>query len=197
MEYTETTGRPRRFPWSCNRTFADREVEQLTALMGELVERTVDQVHDLPSDALLFRPNHVWFSIAGLALHMSASEYRQVRHLLPLNRRNGEKDGPQLESQLVEDLDHGDIRSDMTVPERLADGQLLAGIMRSVHRDFTIHVCSGVRDADARLGKECLFSTPRDLLAHMNWHWSYHSGQIGLLRLMWGDNYVWTMAGRQ
>lgn len=164
--------------------------------MGEMVERAADQVSDLPADTLLFRPENVWFSIARLALHMSRSEYRQVRHLLSVTSRRGEHDGPQLDRQLIEVLEYGDIRSEISVPRRLGDGPLLAGIMRSVHRDFTVPVCADVTDAGARLANECIFSTPRNLLSHMNWHWSYHSGQIGLLRLLCGDNYVWTMAER-
>jgi hypothetical protein len=28
-------------------------------------------------------------------------------------------------------------------------------------------------------------------MGQLAWHWTYHSGQIGLLRLLWGSDYQW------
>ena len=35
--------------------------------------------------------------------------------------------------------------------------------------------------------------TVRGVLMHLVWHWTYHSGQVGLLRRLWGHaRYKWT-----
>lgn len=197
MKNTTTNGRARHYPWSLDTRFTNLEIEQQIALMGELIERAIDQVHDLPSSALLFRPERVWFSIAQLMLHMSRSEYEQMRFLLPVaGLDEADPDVPRLDSGVLATLELGRINSTNPVPERLSDPVLLRETAHAVHREFTIPVCARIADADAKLEDRCSFSTPRDLVTHMNWHWSYHSGQIGLLRLQWGDNYVWTMAER-
>jgi uncharacterized damage-inducible protein DinB len=33
--------------------------------------------------------------------------------------------------------------------------------------------------------------TVRGVLMHLIWHWTYHSGQVGLLRRQWGARYQW------
>jgi uncharacterized damage-inducible protein DinB len=170
--------------------------------MGELIERTADQVQDLSREALRFRPEGVHFSIARLVLHMTGSEYGQMRNLLPVTGPPGEgahsieKTEPQLEPDILSRLDHGVIDSTAAMPEKLFDAGLLVQTMRDVHQGFTIPVCRRVPDPEVRLAEACRFETPRDLIAHMNWHWTYHSGQVGLLRLQWGDDYVWTLAER-
>ncbi len=197
MAKSTTTGRARRYPWRVDGNFESPEIEQQVALMGELIERAVDQLHDLPPQGLLFRPEGVWFSIAWLALHMSKSEHEQIRHLLPVTDWNAlGQQPPQLGQELGERLQCGGIESPQPPPDSLADAAALAETMRSVYQEFTVPVCRRVADPDARLGESCLFATPRDLIVHMNWHWTYHSGQIGLLRLQWGDEYVWTLAER-
>ncbi len=37
-------------------------------------------------------------------------------------------------------------------------------------------------------------ATRRDLLGHLIWHWSFHSGHIGAVTLELGYEYVWTSA---
>ena len=36
------------------------------------------------------------------------------------------------------------------------------------------------------------FVTLGDMLRHLQWHWTYHAGQIGLLRRAQDHNYKWT-----
>jgi uncharacterized damage-inducible protein DinB len=39
--------------------------------------------------------------------------------------------------------------------------------------------------------------TVRGVLMHLVWHWTYHSGQVGLLRRLWGQGrYKWTFDRR-
>ena len=37
-------------------------------------------------------------------------------------------------------------------------------------------------------------ATAKQLIMHEIWHWIFHSGHIGLTRLLWGSEYDWTMA---
>jgi len=48
-----------------------------------------------------------------------------------------------------------------------------------------------VEDIDEVLEKEGVTFTVRGVMGQLAWHWTYHSGQIGLLRLLWGSDYQW------
>ncbi len=44
------------------------------------------------------------------------------------------------------------------------------------------------------LGDKCEigpFKTIGDIVRHLQWHWTYHSGQIGLIRRALGQTYKW------
>lgn len=187
-------GRGRVYPrvsgWDC----ASKEIDEQLALTGELIERVVDQVNDLPAAGLSFRPPGVGFSIAKLALHLAESERRQlVRCAEALSVVKATHSSDITDSRINEALKYSHILSDDAVPEEFLDGAFLAEVMRSVFRDVTVPVCQKISGPDLPLGEESPFATPREALTHMHWHWTYHSGQIGLLRLQWGDDYVWTM----
>ncbi|MFW5995170.1 MAG: hypothetical protein ACOCRN_03585 [Spirochaetia bacterium] len=194
-EYPRTSG------WEC----ADRIIDEQLALTGELIERVVDQVNDLPCHALSFRPAGVGFSIAKLVLHLAESERRQLSRLAEAitTRDASVTEAPgatepigsrgSLDSQTTAALEHSHILSDKPVPDHFLDGVFLAEVMRSVFRNVTVPICRSIPSANAPLSEKSPFATPREALTHMHWHWTYHSGQIGLLRLQWGDDYVWTL----
>jgi hypothetical protein len=67
----------------------------------------------------------------------------------------------------------------------------LIAVCRRVRDDVTLPYLKGVQDIDeARMGDG---TTVRGVLMHLTWHWIYHSGHIGLVRLEWGSDYTWTI----
>lgn len=181
---------PRTSGWDC----PSREIDEQLALTGELVERVVDQVIDLPLDGLSFRPAGAYFSIATLVLHLAESERRQLSRVArALSTVTAIDSNYTLHPRVNEALTHSHMLSDEAVPDEFLDGAFLGEVMRSVFRTVTVPVCQAISEPGSPLGEQSSFATPREALTHMQWHWSYHSGQIGLLRLQWGDDYVWTM----
>ena len=52
-----------------------------------------------------------------------------------------------------------------------------------------------LEDIDAEIDGGSRPLTARGVLMHLVWHWTYHSGQVGLLRRQWGElRYQWTFA---
>ncbi len=181
---------PRTSGWDC----PSREIDEQLALTGELVERVVDQVNDLPPEGLSFRPAGAYFSIAKLVLHLAESERRQLSRVArALSAVTAIESNEALEPRVNEALTHSHMLSDEAVPDEFLDGAFLGEVMRSVFHTVTVPVCQAISAPDSPLGEQSSFATPREALTHMQWHWTYHSGQIGLLRLQWGDDYVWTM----
>lgn len=194
---TGKQGRARVYPrtsgWDC----PSREIDEQLALTGELVERVVDQVNDLPLEGLSFRPAGAYFSIAKLVLHLAESERRQLSRVArALSTVTAIDSSDALYPRVNEALAHSHILSDEAVPDEFLDGAFLGEVMRSVFRTVTVPVCQAISEPDSPLGEQSSFATPREALTHMQWHWAYHSGQIGLLRLQWGDDYVWTTKQR-
>lgn len=180
---------PRTSGWDC----PSREIDEQLALTGELVERVVDQIDDLPPEGLSFRPAGAYFSIAKLVLHLAESERRQLLRIArALSAVTVIESNEALHTRVSEALTHSHMFSDEAVPDEFLDGAFLGELMRSVFRTVTVPVCRAISEPDTSLGEQSSFATPREALTHMQWHWTYHSGQIGLLRLQWGDDYVWT-----
>jgi uncharacterized damage-inducible protein DinB len=63
-----------------------------------------------------------------------------------------------------------------------------------VRHEVTLPGLSRIQDLDACLPDDPRQMTVRGVLWHLIWHWTYHSGQVGLLRRLWGSRYKWTFA---
>jgi hypothetical protein len=65
---------------------------------------------------------------------------------------------------------------------------------RRIRRHFTVPALRNGPDLDAETGARKGPPTVRAGLMHLIWHWTYHSGHIGLIRQLWGSEYNWTFA---
>jgi len=68
----------------------------------------------------------------------------------------------------------------------------LIGCCRRVQEGYSVPALSRVADIDAPLQAGGRTVNVRGVVTQLEWHWTYHSGQSGLLRLLWGSDYVWT-----
>jgi uncharacterized damage-inducible protein DinB len=152
-------------------------------MLDELSERLFDLISDLPQDALDFVPKGATNSIAMLVTHMAWAEAgwiaRVTRAAIP----------PGLQEQLLP----GKQEASGDLPPSSATVAQLVAYCRSVRQEVTKPALAIVEDMDVEVGDEGRPMTVRGVLMHLVWHWTYHSGQVGLLRRLWGHGrYKWT-----
>jgi uncharacterized damage-inducible protein DinB len=185
---TARSGRPRRYdirPVSRERV-ANREAAYAVALLDELSERLFDLISDLPQEALDFVPEGTTNSIAMLVLHMASAEAGWIA------RSTRASIAPELEQLLRAGRQggSGDLPPSSSSPEQLIE------LCRRVRQEVTDPALSSLPDIDFEIPGERGAMTLRQVLMHLIWHWTYHSGQVGSLRRLWGSRYKWTFAAR-
>lgn len=176
------TGRVRRYDQAPLPGFAHPELAAKAAWLRELAERVYDQIEDLPPEALDFCPGQTLLSIGRLVVHLAWAEASWVSKLTRENPPAG----------LQEVLDRGRL-DDFDKPPAPAGtaGELIA-FCRRVQESFTAPALARLDDIDSTFEAGGRTVNVRGVLAQLEWHWAYHSGQIGLLRLLWGSDYRWT-----
>jgi hypothetical protein len=178
---TARQGRPRRYALAAANDSAGIELSYLLGLLDELVVRTEDQVEHLPAEAFNYLGPNSTLSIGRLILHLVGADLSMWAAAA-----RGAPQAPYAD-RLVNVLP-GDFSSppgDLSfAPEILRDHM----VWRRTH---LIEPCRVPGFLD-RTPDHPVCRTNRELLAHMVWHWSYHSGQIGLIALEAGYDYVWT-----
>ncbi|MGC9469545.1 MAG: DinB family protein [Anaerolineae bacterium] len=176
-------GRPRQYGLEPLPGCADPETGLAAAALNELRERVIDQIIDLPEEALTFAPEGLNFSIASLVVHMVWAEMDWVSRI-------GETSPPEGLRDLVDRAGRALPAGERVIPALSADA--LVALCRQVRDDVTAPTLSNVDNVTRELPGEGPSATIRGVLMHVIWHWTYHSGQVGLLRELWGSGYVWT-----
>jgi uncharacterized damage-inducible protein DinB len=169
--------------------FVHKGAAYAVAMLDELSERLFDLIADLPQDALDYVPEGSTNSIAMLVIHMAWAEAGWIarvtqtaipaeleQRLLP-GRQDNSGDLPAFSAQVASDQ--------------------LVGWCRRVRQEVTKPALTPVQDVDLEVGTGRRPMTVRGVLMHLVWHWTYHSGQVGLLRRLWGQRrYQWTFDHR-
>jgi uncharacterized damage-inducible protein DinB len=176
-------GRPRRYDIRRAPGFASQDAAYVVAMLDELSERLFDLISDLPQDALDFVPEGTTNSIAMLVTHMAWAEAgwisRATQAAIP--------------PELQEDLLPGKQDASGDLPPSSAAVEQLVEYCRRVRQQVTKPALALVKDLDVEVSDERRPMTVRGVLMHLVWHWTYHSGQVGLLRRLWGHHrYKWT-----
>ncbi len=180
---TEKNGRPRRYRIAPYGGYADASIAALIAALEELTARVYDQIEDLPPEVLAFVPTNSYLSIGLLALHMADGECGWMRSLHPM----------ELPARLETTLAYGKIRTEgPDTPTELLDADTLIEIWTAVRERITLPIARHVENADENYATGRALTTPREVLHHLLWHTTYHSGQIGSIRLEAGSEYTWT-----
>jgi hypothetical protein len=57
---------------------------------------------------------------------------------------------------------------------------------------YSLPALREIADIDREFKSKGMIVNLRGIMAQLAWHWIYHSGQIGLIRLLWGSDYSWS-----
>ena len=178
--------RPRRYDIDPLPDFANRGAAYAAAALDELRERLFDLIIDLPQEAMDFLPRGATNTIAMLTVHMAWAEAIWVANVteMPIP--------PELETPLLPGKQgpSGDL-----LPSSGSASELVE-LCECVRAEITIPRLSALRDIDSEIPGIQRPMTARGVLMHLAWHWTYHSGQVGVLRRLWGSRYKWTFDRR-
>lgn len=175
-------GRPRRYDLQPRPECVSPEVGYAIAALDELSERLFDLIADLPQETLDFVPPGTTNSIAMLTVHMAWAEAGWISRVT----------GTRLPSELEQLLAPGAQDASGELPPFSMGVERLIELCRRVRQEVTLPVLSSLHDVDAEVRDQRRPMTVRGVLTHLIWHWTYHSGQVGLLRRLWGARYRWT-----
>jgi uncharacterized damage-inducible protein DinB len=175
-------GRPRRYDLPVPEGFDHRELALAVAFLQELAGRVYDQVEDLPREALDYVPANTTLSIGWLLVHLGWAEARWV----------GLATGTPMDTALGARLQEGALEHYGRPPGPAPEASALIQLCRRVQEEFTLPALRPVTEMDEPLERGGLEITLRGVMQQLSWHWTYHSGHIGLLRLLWGSDYQWT-----
>jgi len=176
-------GRARRYDIHPVLGFAYPHVALVVAVLDELSERLFDLISDLPQDALDHIPEGTTNSVAMLVVHIAWAEASWVSHTT----------GRPIPSDLAERLLPGRQGASGDLPISSASVEQLIGYCRTVRHNLTKPALASIDRIDQQPEAAGQPATVREVLMHVVWHWIYHSGQVGLLRRLWGGTrYKWT-----
>lgn len=180
-EKQDKIGRPRRYNLKPISGFANTELAQGAALLQELAERVYDQIVDLPGEALDHTVQDTTLSISMLVLHMAWAEANWVRRIT----------GADIPDPLYKEIEKGSLSRLSDPPPPGYAASTLIELCRRVQKDYSQPALVDIENIDGVLTKEGSTFSVRGIMGQLVWHWTYHSGQIGLLRLLWGSDYQW------
>jgi uncharacterized damage-inducible protein DinB len=176
--------RPRRYSLAPVPTISHPEAAYAVAAIDELRERLYDIIRDLPPEAMDFRPEGAGNTIAMLTVHMAWAEATWIARAT----------GQPIPADLGKALLPGKQGPSGDLPAYSNTSADLIALCQEVRQKVTLPGMSQVRDLEAHLAGDPRQMTVRGVLWHLIWHWTYHSGQTGLLRRLWGSRYKWTFA---
>jgi uncharacterized damage-inducible protein DinB len=179
-------GRPRRYDIQPPPGFPSPAAGYAFAALNELSDRLFDLISDLPQGALDYVPEGTTNSIAMLAIHMIWAEAGWVSRVTQTA----------LPTDLTQSLQPGRQDASGELPAWSAPAAHLIELCDRVRREVTEPALAALDDVDVEIPDEHRPMTARGVLMHLVWHWTYHSGQVGLLRRLWGAGYRWTFDRR-
>jgi uncharacterized damage-inducible protein DinB len=179
-------GRPREYGIRPAPGFADERVALAAASLDELRARVIDQIEDLPRDALTFVPQGTTLTIVALAAHLVWAEACWIERI------SGTKVPAELLAAVAA-AGRAVPAGDLVIPD--LDAKALVSLCGRVSEEFTRPVLARLTDIEVELPSEDRPMTPLAVLMHLIWHWTYHSAHIGLIREQWGSGYAWTFGG--
>ncbi len=174
-------GRPRNYQIAPAAGLASAEAAVVVALLDELLERLIDLIADLGEAELHALPEGCANSIQVLVSHMTWAEAHWIEKFTGVPLPDAVRAAMPAEAfARIE-----------------ADAERLIANARTVREQYTRPVLSGITDIDAiRTDTPLDAVSVRGVLMHQTWHWTYHTGQVGLLRRMIGRGYQWTFTDR-
>jgi uncharacterized damage-inducible protein DinB len=164
--------------------FKDSQVATAAAMLVEAAERICDVLSYADEEMLHFIPAGSYLSVARLVKHLAWAEMGWVGRLCGVTP-------PKDLVDLIGDPSAGRL-PDMTEGEETTE-ELCAGIRR-LQSSFSLPALAGIDDIDSPFEAAKGPNTVRQVLSHLIWHWTYHSGQVGITLLQAGHDYEWAFA---
>ena len=133
-------------------------------------------------------------NIRWLIAHLIQSEFGWMKRIGPAP---GNAEVESLESAISwagttayrNDFDRSVTGGPTRPKDRPSAGDLI-NLCSVLESEVSLPILSRIEDISSATSHSNL-TTVEKALAHLLWHWTYHSGQIGLLRLLWGSDYEW------
>ena len=178
--------RPRRYDLQPAADVTNPFAAYAVAALDELSARLFDLIADMPQEGMDFCPDGATNTMAMLTIHMAWAEAFWV------SRITGYPIPPDLRSRILPGRQgpSGDL------PSFSAPADQLIELCQRVRRELTRPALATLHEVDAEIPDEQRPMTARGVLMHVIWHWTYHSGQVGLLRRLWGSRYKRTFDRR-
>lgn len=162
--------------------FRDPDVAYAAAALDEETERLYDLLADLPAAAITYVPGGTNLSIARLCKHMIYAEISWIHRIT--GRTPPEDLTDSVRGSTADDFD--------LLPADTENGPQLIGLSKRMRTEYSTPALAPLPDSEARIPAAEGPSTVREVLLHIIWHWTYHTGQIGLIRLLGGADYQWS-----
>jgi len=178
--------RPRQYHLEPIQSIPHPEIADIAAALDELRERLYDIVRDMPQEALDFRPEGAGNTIAMLTVHMAWAEATWVTRATDRS----------IPADLSQALLPGKQGATGDLLPYSNDASALIALCSRVRQEVTLPGLSTIQDLETPLADDPRHMTVRSVLWHLIWHWTYHSGQVGLLRRLWGSRYQWTFSNK-
>jgi len=175
-------GRPREFSWEMDLDNQNPELHYVIGFLQELCRRVEDQIVSLPDNVMNFMGPNSSLSIGRLVLHLIDADLNILRMVI------GES-FPRFENP--DRLEQGKLSRFNELPGDLSYAKELLPDYIDWRKKNTLALLHSVNPLDKKIDHPYC-KTGRQILAHLTWHWSYHSGQIGLIAMEAGYDYVWT-----
>ena len=178
---TTKQGRPRRFQLAPLGDPLGAELSFALGMLEEMALRVVDQVDHLPPEALNYTGPNSTLSVGRLVLHLAGADLTMLSAAVGFVPDPG----------WVARLDEGKLAGFSVPPGDLSRAPEELRAYLKYRRDHLLAACQAPGFLDRPVDHPYC-TTARALLGHLVWHWSYHSGQIGLTAMEAGYDYVWT-----
>ncbi|MFW5884602.1 MAG: DinB family protein [Spirochaetota bacterium] len=183
-----TDRRGRRYDLSPLEGFSDDGVAYAAAVLDEARERCIDLIADMTHEAMWTRAGGSPFSAGDLVVHMNWAEFVWLAKI-------GEHRLPAETVAVIErgKLDHLYEPDQWSMPV----GELVE-LCRRTREDLLIPTLSPVEGLDQPIGTTLAGGrgpkTVGQVIMHVTASWLYHSGQVGLMTMQNGLDYVWAFA---
>lgn len=174
--------RPRRYDIQPLPSFGHPGTALAAAALDELRERLYDLIADLPQEALDFVPEGATNTIAMLTVHMAWAEAIWITNIT----------GIPIPQELEPYLLPGKQGPSGDLPLSSGSASELIELCQRVRNEITLPRLATLSGIDVAIANTQRPMTARGVLMHLVWHWTYHSGQVGVLRRLWGSRYKWT-----
>ena len=163
----------------------DPRIAQYDAALEEAALRLIDVVAPLDSE-VHFVPKPSNLSIARFVRHLVWGDTMWIPRLT---------EAPVHES-IKNACADGSLPLFGQPPDSNGTARELVDLIRTLRSDYTTPALKRIPSIQDKVSGNSGPESVEQALVHLLWHWTYHSGQVGLIRELAGSDYTWTFEAR-